>query len=138
VPKDRVEVTVRQRTDGQRPARRRALQHPKCRTITIVDLVDGGRVTSVARTVFDLGGVLDEQSHLSVIEDARNKALCTDAELGEVYHDLCGAAGVDRRRGSGCSTSPSEWVARRCPSSNSNSRRPSSRPGCRPRCSSTR
>ncbi len=62
----------------------------------IVDLVDGARVTSVARTVFDLGGVLDEQGHLSVIEDARNKALCTDAELGEVYHDLCGRG----RRGS--------------------------------------
>ena len=35
-------------------------------------------------------------SHLSVIEDVRNKGLCTDAELGEVYHDLCGRG----RRGS--------------------------------------
>jgi very-short-patch-repair endonuclease len=62
----------------------------------VVDLVDGGRVTSVARTVFDLGGVLDRQGHLSIIEDVRNKGLCTDAELGEVYADLCGRG----RRGS--------------------------------------
>jgi hypothetical protein len=50
----------------------------------------------VARTVFDLGGVLDAQSHLSLIEDVRNKGLCTDAELGEVYEELCGKG----RRGS--------------------------------------
>ena len=62
----------------------------------VVELVDGARVTSVARTVFDLGGVLDERGHLSVIEDVRNKGLCTDAELGEVYDDLCGRG----RRGS--------------------------------------
>lgn len=61
-----------------------------------VELGDGLRVTSVARTVFDLGGVLDERAHLSVIEDVRNKGLCTDDELGEVYHDLCGRG----RRGS--------------------------------------
>ena len=47
-------------------------------------------MTSVARTVFDLGGVLPESAHLSMIEDVRNKRLCTDAEIGEVYDDLCG------------------------------------------------
>jgi very-short-patch-repair endonuclease len=62
----------------------------------VVDTIDGGRVTSVARTVFDLGGVLDAQGHLSIIEDVRNKRLCTDDELGEVYADLCGKG----RRGS--------------------------------------
>jgi hypothetical protein len=94
-PKDRVEVTV---AKGQTVSDRRAVVHysTKLPEHHIVDLVDGARVTSVARTVFDLGGVLDEQGHLSLIEDARNKALCTDAELGEVYHDLCGRG----RRGS--------------------------------------
>jgi very-short-patch-repair endonuclease len=62
----------------------------------VVETIDGGRVTSVARTVFDLGGALDRQGHLSVIEDVRNKGLCTDAELGEVYADLRGRG----RRGS--------------------------------------
>jgi very-short-patch-repair endonuclease len=62
----------------------------------VVETIDGGRVTSVARTVFDLGGVLDRQGHLSIIEDVRNKGLCTDDELGVVYADLCGKG----RRGS--------------------------------------
>jgi len=62
----------------------------------VVGLIDGARVTSVARTVFDLGGLMDELEHLSVIEDVRNKGLCSDAELGEVYDDLCGRG----RRGS--------------------------------------
>jgi very-short-patch-repair endonuclease len=94
-PKDRVEVTVPHRT---RVLDRRAVVHYSNRMPDhhVVDLVDGGRVTSVARTAFDLGGVLDERGHLSVIEDVRNKGLCTDAELGDVYHDLCGRG----RRGS--------------------------------------
>jgi very-short-patch-repair endonuclease len=62
----------------------------------VVEMIDGGRVTSVARTVFDLGGVLDAQGHLSIIEDVRNKGLCTDEELGAVYADLWGKG----RRGS--------------------------------------
>jgi hypothetical protein len=95
VPKDRVDVTVPPNTWV---LDRRAVVHYSNRLPDhhIVDLVDGGRVTSVARTIFDLGGVLDEQGHLSVIEDVRNKGLCTDAELGEVYHDMCGRG----RRGS--------------------------------------
>jgi len=94
-PKDRVEVTV---PKGATVKDRRAVVHFSNRRPDhhIVDLVDGVRVTSVARTVFDLGGVLDERSHLSVIEDVRSRGMCTDAELGEVYHDLCGRG----RRGS--------------------------------------
>ena len=94
-PKDRVEVTV---PHGRRVADRRAVVHYSNRIPDhhVVDLIDGARVTSVARTVFDLGGVMDEAGHLSVIEDVRNKGLCIDAELGEVYHDLCGRG----RRGS--------------------------------------
>jgi very-short-patch-repair endonuclease len=95
VPKDRVEVTV---AKGHTVSDGRAVVHysTKMPDHHVVDLVDGARVTSVARTIFDLGGVLDEQGHLSLIEDARNKGLCTDAEVGEVYHDLCGRG----RRGS--------------------------------------
>lgn len=54
----------------------------------VVEVVDGRRVTSVARTVFDLGGASDALGHRSLVEDARNKGLCSDAELGEVYRTL--------------------------------------------------
>ena len=93
--KDRVELTV---PHGARVDDHRAVVHYSNRLPDhhVVELVDGARITSVARTVFDLGGVLDESSHLSVIEDVRNKRLCTDAEIGEVYHDMCGRG----RRGS--------------------------------------
>lgn len=95
VPQDRVDVTV---PHGTRVDDHRAVVHYSNRIPDhhVVELVDGARVTSVSRTVFDLGGVLDELGHLSVIEDVRNKGLCTDAELAEVYHDLCGRG----RRGS--------------------------------------
>ena len=94
-PKDRVEITV---PKGLRVSDRRAVVHYSSHLPGhhVVELLDGLRVTSVARTVFDLGGVLDEQGHLSIIEDVRNKRLCTDAELGEIYGDLCGRG----RRGS--------------------------------------
>jgi hypothetical protein len=88
-PKDRVEVTV---PKGVRVSDRRAVVHYSNHTPAhhVVELSDGLRVTSVARTVFDLGGCIDEKGHLSIIEDVRNKRLCSDAELGEVYEDLCG------------------------------------------------
>jgi very-short-patch-repair endonuclease len=94
-PKDHVDVTVPHGIHVRGVA---AVVHysNKVPEHHVVEMVDGGRVTSVARTVFDLGGVLDTQGHLSVIEDVRNKGLCTDAELGEVYADLCGRG----RRGS--------------------------------------
>jgi very-short-patch-repair endonuclease len=94
-PKDRVEITV---PHGVKVRKRTAVVHrSNCMPDHhVVELIDGARVTSVPRTVFDLGGVLDESSHVSVIEDARNRRLCTDDELGEVYADLCGRG----RRGS--------------------------------------
>lgn len=94
-PRDRVEVTVPKGTNIRdlRPVVHYSNAMPGHH---VVELVDGARVTSVARTVFDLGGVLDWNGHLSVVEDVRNKRLCTDQELGEVYHDLCGRG----RRGS--------------------------------------
>jgi very-short-patch-repair endonuclease len=94
-PKDRVDITVPKNTWV---ADRHAVIHFSnlMPDHHVVDVVDGARVTSIARSVFDLGGVLDEPSHLSVIEDVRNKGLCTDAELGEAYYDLCGRG----RRGS--------------------------------------
>ena len=94
-PKDQVHVTV---PHGITVSDRRAVVHYSNRMPDhhVVDLLDGARVTSAARTVFDLGGILDEPGHLSVIEDVRSKRLCTDAELGEVYEHLCGRG----RRGS--------------------------------------
>lgn len=94
-PKDRVDVTA---PKGSRLSGLNAVVHysNSMPDHHVVELVDGARVTTVARTVFDLGGVLDADGHLSVIEDVRNKGLCTDAELGEVYFDLCGRG----RRGS--------------------------------------
>ncbi len=94
-PKDRVDITVPR--DTWVPDRQAVVHYSNhMPDHHVVDLVDGARITSVARTVFDLGGVLDEPGHLSVIEDVRHRGLCTDAELGEVYHDLCGRG----RRGS--------------------------------------
>ena len=94
-PKDRVEVTVPHDLHVRGVS---AVVHysNKMPDHHVVELINGGRVTSVARTVFDLGGVLDAQGHLSIIEDVRNKGLCSDAELGEVYADLWGRG----RRGS--------------------------------------
>jgi very-short-patch-repair endonuclease len=94
-PRDRVDVTVPHRVWLRGVA---AVVHYSnlIPDQHVVETIDGCRVTSVARTVFDLGGVLDAQGHLSIIEDVRNKGLCTDAELGEVYADLCGRG----RRGS--------------------------------------
>jgi len=93
--RDQLEITV---PKGTRVTDQAAVVHYSNRLPDhhVVDLVDGARVTSVARTVFDLGGVLPEWAHLSMIEDVRNKRLCTDAEIGEVYDDLCGRG----RRGS--------------------------------------
>jgi very-short-patch-repair endonuclease len=94
-PKDRVDVTVPY--DVRLPGISAVVHYSNLLPDHhVVETVDGMRVTSVARTVFDLGGVLDTQSHLSLIEDVRNKGLCTDAELGEVYEELCGQG----RRGS--------------------------------------
>jgi very-short-patch-repair endonuclease len=94
-PKDRVDITV---PHGVYLRGVPAVVHysNKLPDHHIVETIDGGRVTSVARTVFDLGGILDAQGHLSIIEDVRDKGLCTDDELGEVYADLCGKG----RRGS--------------------------------------
>jgi very-short-patch-repair endonuclease len=94
-PKDRVDITV---PHGVYVRGVPAVVHysNKVPDHHVVDTIDGGRVTSVARTVFDLGGVLDAQGHLSIIEHVRDKGLCTDDELGEVYADLCGKG----RRGS--------------------------------------
>jgi hypothetical protein len=106
-PKDRVEVTV---PKGLRLRGASAVVHYSNRIpdTHVVETIDGGRVTSVARTVFDLGGVLDTQGHLSIIEDVRNKGLCTDAELGEVYADLWGRG----RRGSASWDRLAELTAR--------------------------
>lgn len=94
-PRDRVEITVPYNVRRRRVS---AVVHYSnlIPDHHVVELIDGSRVTSVARTVFDLGGILDAQGHLSIIEDVRNKGLCTDDELGEVYADLC----VKGRRGS--------------------------------------
>jgi very-short-patch-repair endonuclease len=94
-PKGRAEITVPHGTAVRDSS---AVVHysNKIPEHHVVDLIDGGRVTSVARTVFDLGGHVEEAEHLSIIEDVRNKGLCSDAELGEVYDDLCGRG----RRGS--------------------------------------
>ena len=72
----------------------------------VVELVDGGRVTSVARTVFDLGGVLDEQGHLSVDRGRPQQGSVHRCRARRGVRTTC-AAGVDeaRRRGSGSPTS---------------------------------
>ena len=61
-----------------------------------VRLLDGLRVTTPARTLFDLGGVLDLEAHLSTLDDAYQRGLTTPAELREVFDELAGQG----RRGS--------------------------------------
>ena len=94
-PKDRVEITV---PYGVRPRGVTAVVHYSnlIPDHHVVELID--------RKTRHVGGphrvrprwVMDAQGHLSIIEDIRNKALCSDDELGEVYADLCGKG----RRGS--------------------------------------
>jgi very-short-patch-repair endonuclease len=61
-----------------------------------VRLLDGLRITTPARTLFDLGGVLDLEGHLSTVDDAYQRDLTTPAELREVFDELAGRG----RRGS--------------------------------------
>lgn len=93
--KDIVEVTVPQRSRirGIPAVVHRSNNMPDDH---IVVSVDGLRVTSAARTVFDLGGFLDASAHRSIIDDVRNRNLCTDDELGDVYRTLA----TKGRRGS--------------------------------------
>jgi very-short-patch-repair endonuclease len=61
-----------------------------------VRLLDGLRITTPARTLFDLGGVLDLEAHLSAVDDAYQRGLTTPTELREVFDELAGRG----RRGS--------------------------------------
>ena len=94
-PKDRVDVTVPKGSRVSGLQRGRPLQQLDARpSRRRVGRRRPGHVGGP--NGLRLGGVLDADGHLSVIEDVRNKGLCSDAELGEVYYDLCGRG----RRGS--------------------------------------
>jgi very-short-patch-repair endonuclease len=66
---------------------RRTNQLPEHHTIT---WVTGLRVTTVARTLFDLGAVLDPAAHRSAIDDCLNRKLVTLTELAAVGGELVG------------------------------------------------
>lgn len=51
---------------------------------------NGIRVTTVARTIYDLGGIMDEAAHRNLVTDALNRGLVTLEELGEVGRELSG------------------------------------------------
>jgi very-short-patch-repair endonuclease len=95
VPRDRLELTI---SSKRGVANTTAVIH---RTNLmpahhIVRLLDGLRLTSPARTLFDLGGLLDLETHLSAVDDAYQRELTTPQELREVYDELAGRG----RRGS--------------------------------------
>lgn len=54
----------------------------------VVCRIDGLRLTTPARTLFDLASVLDGPALRSAVEDARNRQLVTDLELDDVGQRL--------------------------------------------------
>jgi very-short-patch-repair endonuclease len=56
----------------------------------ILEWVNGLRLTTPARTLFDLASVLDGTGLRSAVEDARHRLLVTDLELDEVASRLVG------------------------------------------------
>jgi hypothetical protein len=95
VPRDRLEITIAScrnvANTGATVHRSSHLPHHHC-----VRMLDGLRVTTPARTLFDLGGVLDLEAHLSTVDDAFQRELTTPAELRQVFDELAGRG----RRGS--------------------------------------
>ncbi len=55
----------------------------------VLEWIDGSRMTTPARCLFELASVLDGRALRSAIEDAKAKQLVTDAELAEVKARLC-------------------------------------------------
>jgi very-short-patch-repair endonuclease len=56
----------------------------------VVDLPNGARITTVARTLFDLADVVDGRALRSAVEDALNRGLVTMTELTEMATSMCG------------------------------------------------
>jgi very-short-patch-repair endonuclease len=49
---------------------------------------NGIRVSTVARTIYDLGGIMDEAAHRNLLTDALNRSIVTLEELAEVGVEL--------------------------------------------------
>jgi very-short-patch-repair endonuclease len=56
----------------------------------VIASIDGLRMTTAARTLFDLASVLDGPALRSAVDDARNRGLVTDDELDAVAGRLMG------------------------------------------------
>jgi very-short-patch-repair endonuclease len=56
----------------------------------VLVLPNGMRVTTVARTIYDLGGILDAAAHRNVLTDAINRGIVTLAEVVAVGHEMAG------------------------------------------------
>jgi very-short-patch-repair endonuclease len=56
----------------------------------VVELPNGARITTVARTLFDLADLLDGPALSSAIEDALNRGLVTYDELSDMATTMCG------------------------------------------------
>ena len=88
-PRDVLEVVIAEprlaRLAGVRVHRTNRLDDPD-----VVVYANGLRVTSPARTLFDIAADLDPTVMMSVIEDALNRRLCTPWSLADVAERLVG------------------------------------------------
>jgi very-short-patch-repair endonuclease len=95
VPRDRLEVTIASKRNlANTGATIHRSNHMPAHHY--LRLLDGLRITTPARTLFDLGGVLDLEAHLSTVDDAYQRGLTTPSELRAVFDELAGRG----RRGS--------------------------------------
>lgn len=89
VPRRRVEMTV---PPGRHPnvsgvLFRRSNRMPEHH---VEQWANGIRVTTIARTIFDLGGEMDEAAHRNLVTDALERGLVTFEELAAVGQELAG------------------------------------------------
>jgi very-short-patch-repair endonuclease len=84
-----VELTI---PAGRKPAVAGVLLHRSNRIPPehVIDLPGGARVTTVARTLFDLADVVDGPALRSSIEDALNRELVTYDDLSQMAAAMCG------------------------------------------------
>jgi very-short-patch-repair endonuclease len=89
IPTKWVEITV---PHGRKPSVAGVRVHRSNRMPSehVVELPNGLRITTVARTLFDLADVVDGPALRSVIEDALNRSLVTIEELEHVAATMCG------------------------------------------------
>ncbi len=88
-PRDVLEVVI----ESPRLARLPGVRVHRTNSLPAVDVVfypNGLRVTSPARTLFDIAADVDPIAMVSILEDALNRRLCTPWSVGDVADRLAG------------------------------------------------